>query len=195
MIKPKHRKVIDGYMKGMSKKEAMIAAGYSESMARTRANDVFGRPEIIAEMSRRQNLAAHRSDVGLDWIVERLKSIADANIGDMIDVYSDGTAKINLSKMNDDMRRALSKFSVDSYTEGRGKNAQEVKRVRVDFSDKLKALELLVRHLGLSKEKQQIEVSGEVSLAEALQQGRDRARLRHEDEEDVPYPRDIDDDE
>lgn len=176
-LSPKHSKVVDGFVAGLSKKEAMLKAGYSKSTATTRPNDVFGREDVNNEIQRRLALAAHRSDMSLDWVVERLKDIADANIGDMIDVYSDGTAKLNLLKMTPALRRAISKFTVDSYTEGRGANSQKVKRVQINVSDKLKALELLVRHLGLSKEKQSLEISGEVSMVEALQRGRSRAGL------------------
>lgn len=173
----RRRKVIDAYMKCFNKKQAMLEAGYSESMATTSANTIFSDPAVQAEIKRRQNLATHRSDITLDWIVERLKDIADANVGDMIDVYSDGTANINLLKMTPELRRAITKFSVDHYTEGRGKNAQTVKQVKVDTADKLRALELLVRHLGLSKEKVSVELSGEASLVEQLHRGRSQAGL------------------
>ena len=173
----RRRKVIDAYMKCFNKKQAMLEAGYSESMATTSTASVFNDPAVQTEIQRRQNLATHRSDITLDWIMKRLKDIADANVGDMIDVFSDGTARINLLKMTPELRRAITKFSVDSYTEGRGKNAQEIKRVKVDVADKLKALELLVRHLGLSKEKVAVELSGEAGLIEQLHRGRSQAGL------------------
>jgi len=182
MINAKRRKVIDAFMKGMNKKEAMLEAGYAMTMATTRANDVFGDKAVQAEIQRRQNLASHRSDVTMDWLVQRLKSIAAADLGDMLDVYSDGSAKINLEKLTPDMRVAISKFSADSYTEGRGKNSQEVKRVKVDFADKLKAIEMLIRHLGFSKEKASLELSGELTLTEALHAGRQRAGLEEDNE-------------
>ena len=173
----KRRKAIDAYMKCFNKKQAMLEAGYSESMATTNVASVFNNPTVRAEIQRRQNLATHRSDITLDWIVQRLKDIAGADLGDMIDVFSDGTGKINLLKMTPELRRAITKFSVESYTEGRGKNAQEVKRVKVDIADKLKALELLVRHCGLSKEKVAVELSGEAGLIEQLHRGRSQAGL------------------
>ncbi len=176
-LSPKHRKVIDAYMKGMTKKAAMLEADYSVSTAATRSNDVFGRDDVKSEILRRQNLASHRSDITLDWITNKLKAILDADIGDMLDIYSDGSAKYNFNKMTPALRVALSKFSVDSYTEGRGAVAQEVKRMRVDFADKVKAAELLIRHLGLSKEKASLEISGEVSMVDAIQRGRARAGL------------------
>ncbi len=180
-LTPKRRKVIDAYMKCFNKKQAMMEGGYSKSMASTRANDVFGDPAVITEIGRRQNLAAHRSDVSLDWIVQRLKMIADANLGDCLDIYSDGSAKINFTKLTPSLKKALNKFSVDERKEGRGKNAGVVVKNTIGLSDQLKALELLVRHLGLSKEKQSIELSGEVELVEQLHRGRSRVKLEEDD--------------
>jgi phage terminase small subunit len=168
-LKPKHRKVVDSYLKCFNKTQAMLDAGYSESMAKTRHQDVFGREDVQSEIERRQKLAAHRSDITLDWIVERLKDIADANIGDMLDIYSDGSASINFEKMTPAIARSLKKFS-STVHKGKVNNT-------VELSDQLRALELLIRHLGLSKEKQSVELSGEVSLVEQLHAGRSRAGL------------------
>lgn len=165
-------RTINNYMNGMSKKEAMEKAGYSDWYSLKCTDRVFNRPEVAGEIERRQKLAAKRADVSLDWIIERLKSIADANVGDLLDVYSDGSAKVNMNKITPELRRALTNVVVDEYTEGRGEGAQKVKRVRISVADKLRALELLVKHLGLSKEK--IVVEGEIDLVERLQRGRKR---------------------
>jgi phage terminase small subunit len=181
------RKSIDGYMAGKTKKDAMLAAGYSKSMASTRVNDVFGDPEVEAEIERRHKIATRRSDVTLDWIVERLKKIADANFGDILDEDEDGNYTVNMSKLTPELQYALTGYTVDQRKEGRGKNADTVSRVRVQLGDKLRALELLIRHLGLSKEKQAVELSGTVSLVERLHAGRTRAGLDggHSTEEDA----------
>ena len=173
----KRRRVIDAYMKCFNKKQAMLDADYSISMATTAANTVFNDPAVKAEIERRMNLGAHRADITLDWIVDKLKAILEADIGDMLDIYSDGTAKYNFNKMTPALRIALSKFQAHEYTEGRGKNAVVVKAPRVEFADKVRAAELLIRHLGLSKEKAAIELSGEVGLVEQLHKGRSRAGL------------------
>lgn len=171
-------RTINNYMNGMTKKESMEKAGYSAWYSLKCTDKVFQRPDVAAEVERRQKLAAKRADVSLDWIIERLKSIADANVGDLLDVYSDGSAKVNMSKLTPELRRALTNVVVDEYTEGRGEGAQKVKRVRISVADKLRALELLVKHLGLSKEK--IVVEGEIDLVERLQRG--RKRVGEEDE-------------
>jgi len=178
-LSDKKRKVVAEYMKTFNKREAMLAAGYAKSTAHTRTGDVFNDPAVIAEIERRQKLSSHRSDVDMDWIVQRLKLVADANIGDCLDIYSDGSANINFSKLTPALKKSLSKFSVSERKDGRQGNV--IVDTKVAFSDQLKALELLVRHLGLSKEKQSVELSGEVSLVEQLQRGRHRAGMDEEE--------------
>ena len=174
-LTPKRRKVIDAYMKSFNKKQSMLAAGYSESMSSTRSQDIFGDPAVEAEISRRQKIASHRSDITLDWIVGRLKMIADANLGEALDIYSDGSARINFEKFTPQLKKALTKFSVSERKDGRKGNV--IIDTKVGLADQLKALELLLRHLGLSKEKNSLELSGEVSMVEQLHAGRSRAGL------------------
>ena len=176
-LSAKRRKVVDAFMKCGNKKQALLEAGYSMSMATTSANSVFNAPAVDAEIRRRQSLAAHRADISLDWIVQRLKQIADANLGECLDIYSDGSASINFNKLTPSLKKALNKFSVEEHKTGRGKGSGVIVKSTVGLSDQLKALELLVRHLGLSKEKLAVEHSGKVSLVEQLQQGRSRAGL------------------
>lgn len=177
----KRRKVVDAYMKSFNKKQALLEAGYSLSMASTRSNDVFGDPAVEAEIQRRQKLASYRSDVTLDWIIERLKMIADANLGDCLDIFSDGSAKINFTKLTPSLKKSLNKFSVSEKKDGRGLGAGKIIESKIGLSDQLKALELLVRHLGLSKEKTALEVSGEVSLVEQLHRGRSQVGIEEEE--------------
>jgi phage terminase small subunit len=170
---------LNHYMRGMTKKAAMAKAGYSKSMCTTNTAHVFDREDVLLEMERRRGLASKRSDVDMDWIIDRLKSIADANVVDLLDVYSDGSVELNLEYLTPDLKRSIGGLNVDTVTEGRGTNARKVKRIKITSADKLRALELLIRHLGLSKEK--ITVEGEVSLVDRLNAGRARVAKAQQD--------------
>ena len=111
-LSDKRRKVVDSYMKCFNKKQSMLDAGYSDSMASTSSAVVFNDPLVRTEIERRQNLASHRSDVSMDWIVSRLKDIADANLGEALDVYSDGSASIDFRKLTPQLKRALTRLIV-----------------------------------------------------------------------------------
>lgn len=169
------KKAANFYLRGMSKKQAMIEAGYSESMANTSANKVFEHPEVEKILKKSQKIASARSQVDLDWIVEKLKSIADANIGDIIEIDEQGAARVNMSKLTPELKAALTNFTVDEYTEGRGEKSTTVKRTRISLADKLRAIELLTRFLGLSQEKLAVEVNH--NIVDKIYEGRKRAGL------------------
>lgn len=169
-LNAKKKKAIEGYLKGLSKTDAMIEAGYASTTAASKHSDIFGDPEVVAEIERRQKISAARTDITLDWVNNKLKEVAEANLGDMVTIHEDGTVDFDYTKMTPAIKQALNQFTTETYMEGRGPGAKEVKRIKVGTLDKLRALELLVRFNGLSKEKTVIEVEGD--LVERLQRGR-----------------------
>lgn len=168
------RQMIDAYLKGASKKDAMLAAGFSENTASTRHTYYFGDPDVVAEIERRQKIAASRTDVNLENLNKMLMEIASANLGDLVQVADDGSLFMDYSKLTPELRKSMTNVTIDEVKEGRGENAKTVKRIRIGVLDRLRAIETLIRHNGLSKEK--ITVNHEGSLVEELQRGRARAR-------------------
>lgn len=165
----KQQKALDFHLSGLSKDESVRRAGYAES---SMGKDIFASPAIKAELEARRRLAARRHKIDEDWVVQRLAAIANANIGDLIKFNEDGDPYMDLTCMDDDMRVALSDFQVEQYKQGRGKAAKAVKKFRVKANDKLRALEMLARYLGLFNDK--ITIQGELSLADRLDRARDR---------------------
>lgn len=168
----KMKKAADGFLSGKTKTQAMKDAGYAEGTAVTNQNSVFANQEVVAYIERKQRLAATKSNITLDWVVSKLKEIADASIGDLVVVDPDGSVSLDYTKLSPGLRHALSGISVDEITEGRGPNQRKVKRIKVAQLDKLRALEMIVRHTGLSKEKTTVNVEGD--LVERLQNARRR---------------------
>lgn len=174
-------KAIDWFMRGYSKEDALLKAGYSEVVAKSDAGSVFNRPEVKAEIERRQQRAMEKSQVDANWIIARLKEIAEANLGDLLVIEDDGSARFDMNKMTPSLRAALGEFTVDSYNEGRGENKKVVKKMRVKLADKLRALEMLGKHLGLFADR--IKLEGDADLIERLYAGRKRVGAPQEEEE------------
>lgn len=182
MLRPQHQIAVNKYLQGYSKKDAMVAAGYEESYGAKKPMAVFDRDDVKAEIKKRQDAYAKRADVTAEWIIERLKYIADANIGDIIEIQDDGTAKYNLKLLTPEMAVALGEMSIDTYTEGRGPGARKVKRMKIKQLDKLRALEMLSRHVGLFNDT--LHISGELSLRDRLNAGRRRSAEASEGKEE-----------
>lgn len=172
-LSDKKRKMIDLYLKGANKKDSMLGAGFSENTAQTRHSTYFGDPEVIAEISRRQSIAAARTDISLESLNKQLMEIASASLGDLISIDPiSGEMSLDYSKLTPELKRSMSNLTVDEVKEGRGSDAKMVKRIRIGVLDRIRAIELLIRHNGLSKEK--IVVNHEGDLVERLRRGRDR---------------------
>lgn len=169
----RQKKAIEFYLKGDSKEDAMLKAGYAITTSKTKHSDIFN-TEAVGEITRRQNIAAARTDITLEWALGELKKIAEADLGDIIEVAEDGSYKINMAKLGPNLRKAMNGFTVDDMQEGRGEDGQKFRRLKVNLVDKVRAFELIIRHGGLSKEKVIVEVEGD--LVERLQRGRSRVR-------------------
>ena len=170
LLTEKQRRVVVSYLNGATKTQACIDAGYSDRSSFR----VFTNPEVIKEIKRRQHSMSTKSGVTADWIIERLKLIAGADLADLLIINDDGTGYPDLNKLTPGLKAALSGFESDSFG--------DVTKIKVKLSDKLRALEMLARHLGMFNDK--LELAGELSLEDRLQAGRDRAlkKDRNDDE-------------
>lgn len=130
----------DEYLVDYDAKHAAIRAGYSETTARNAAAWINPKnptkPKLralidrkIAELSRRTGITAER-------VLKELAAIAFVNIDDVVDRQSGSFAE--------DVERS-DLAAVSAYTNKKG-NTEEKK---VEFYDKLRALELIGKHLGM----------------------------------------------
>ena len=92
------------------------------------------------------------------WLRVRgeLEKIAFASLGDLIKFTSFGEPFIDIADATPDQLAALADVQVDDYSDGRGEDARDVKRVKIKLLDKRAALELLGKHLGKFKEVKEI---------------------------------------
>jgi phage terminase small subunit len=183
-MKPSHAKAVDYYMKGHTKKEALLKAGYTLLTAEKAAWKVFGRDDVRKEIARRQRLLAARQINVVDRIQDEFAKIAFFNMGDVVEVTDDGYLVFNFEDVDMDQMAAVGEITVETYYEGKGKNAVEVKRVKMKPHDKKAALDSLARIHGLFQDRLDLTSEGE-SLEQRLQRGRQRAAMVEADYEEV----------
>jgi len=83
--------------------------------------------------------------VRLDHVADELKLLAFSNIADFVDYGSDGEVSIAMPDPADarDAWAAVQEITVETYMEGRGRDAREVKRTKFKMHSKLAALKQL----------------------------------------------------
>lgn len=180
-LSPRHREVVNYYfgVSNFSKTDAIRRAGYAHP---NKNCGIFSLPAVKAEIERRERVVRERYNVTYDRVVDELARIAFSSPLDFMEPDEDGGMTVDLTKADADMLRAIGEFQIETYIEGRGEDAQRVKRVKLKPWNKQAALEALMRHAGLSKEKSPLEVMGD--LAARILAARKRVAPSDEQEKD-----------
>nr|DAY68699.1 MAG TPA: Terminase small subunit [Caudoviricetes sp.] len=149
----KQARFCEEYMIDLNATQAAIRAGYSPKTANEQAARLLANVSIQNRIAQLQAEQSRRTGVSADRVVRELAKVAFVNAGDLIDAR---TASLKSDAAPDDLAAVQ---SVKVKTFGEDGLEQEVK-----LADKLKALDLLGRHLGMFNG-----VSGDASdqLAEA----------------------------
>lgn len=153
-LTPKQMRFVDEWLIDFNGKQAAIRAGYSAKTAEVTAAKLLRNAKVKAEIARRQKDLQKRTEVSQERVVKELARIAFADMTDYAQVETrmiekdDGTevsyqavALKETAELSAEQRAALAGIK-------QGANGIEVK-----LHDKIKALELLGRHIGMFNDK------------------------------------------
>lgn len=166
---PKHEKFVQNVAKGMSGAKAYLAAGYNsnDNAANVAATRLLKQPNVRARLSElldRRDLievqatqkAVEKLALTKEAVLAELAKIGFANMLDYIRTTDRGDAYVDLSALNRDQAAAIVEMTVDEYTEGRGEDARNVKRVKFKLADKKGALVDIGKALGMFVDRKEI---------------------------------------
>jgi phage terminase small subunit len=151
-LRGKERIFVDAFLAFDNPRNAALAA-YPEletrpSLADVRAIDFMKRPLVKAAIAEKLRVVMDRYEVTTDRVVQEIAKIGFASMGDYIRVTSDGDPMVDLSGLTPEQMAAISEVTVEDYTEGRGEDAREIRRVKFKLHDKLSGLDKLMKRLG-----------------------------------------------
>lgn len=147
----KQRRFVDEYLIDLNATQAAIRAGYSVKTANEQGARLLANVSIQSEISRNMAERSRRTGVNQDRVVMELAKIAFVNAADVID-SDDATIKAGATA--DDTAAIQSvKVKVIPTKEGEGVERE------IRLNDKLKALELLGKHLGMWNDKLDVNVN------------------------------------
>lgn len=142
----KNKRFVEEYLIDLNATQAAIRAGYSPDTARSIASELLTKPDIRKAVDQAQAERSKRTGISQERVLRELARIAFSNLPDIVDPF-DGS--VITSAGRDDMA-CIQSIKV-KVTEG--STEREVK-----LCDKMRALELLGKHLGMFKDK--LEISG-----------------------------------
>ena len=143
----KQKRFIEEYLIDLNATQAAIRAGYSPDTAKSIGSENLTKPDIQARIARAMAERSRRTGVNADRVAMELAKIAFVNAKDVIDP---DTATVRADALPEDTA-AIQSVKVKTF--GEDGLEREIK-----MADKLKALELLGRHLGMFEDK--VKLSG-----------------------------------
>lgn len=134
----KQKRFCEEYLIDLNATQAAIRAGYSPETAGAIGAENLKKPQIQKAIARAMADRSRRTGVNADRVVMELAKIAFVNAADVIDA-DDATLKADAA---DEDLAAVQSVKVKTFGE------DGVER-EIKLADKIKALELLGRHLGM----------------------------------------------
>ncbi len=144
-LTPREQAFCEEYMIDLNATQAAVRAGYKITTAGDASAWIHPehpeRPHMREYLDRRLAERARRTGVSQDRVVQELARVAFLEATDVIDI-TDASVKADASK---DDRAVIQSIRVRAVPTRHGESVER----EVRFADKLKALELLGKHLGM----------------------------------------------
>ncbi len=159
----KQKRFCEEYLIDLNATQAAIRAGYSPESAQQIGAENLSKPVIRARIDTEMAERSRRTGVNADRVLHELAKIAFMKATDIIDP---NTATVRDSATDEDKACIASvKFKSSS-----GESSDSVER-EIRMCDKLKALELLGKHLGMFTDKVNVSGGGVVQIVDDIPDG------------------------
>lgn len=150
-LKPSERLFVDAYVATDNPIRAIQAAQpnqHRHDIQQVRAADMLKRPLVQAAIADKVRKLAEKYDVSVDALVRELAFIAKSNMLDYVRITPEGEPYVDLSETTPEMMAAIKNVTVEDVKEGRGPDAREIRKVRLELHDKQGAIDKLMRKHG-----------------------------------------------
>lgn len=140
----KQKRFCEEYLIDLNATQAAIRAGYSVESAGSIGSENLSKPEIRARVESAMAERSKRTGITADRVLQELGKIAFVNPTDLIN-SDDGSVK---ETATDEDRAAIAAIRVKQIPTESGMGVER----EIRMADKLKALEMCGRHLGMFKD-------------------------------------------
>jgi len=149
-LSQKQQRFVDEYLVDLNATQAAIRAGYSKKTAASQGERLLRNVEIQLLIQERMAERGKRTEISQDSIVKELARIAFGDPRKVMEWGPNGVKLRPSTELSDEDAAIVSEVSETTSANGGS--------LKLKTNDKLKALELLGRHMGMFKEK--VELTG-----------------------------------
>ena len=148
------------YLVDLNATQAAIRAGYSERTAYRIGAELLQKTSVAEAIAAGQAKRAQRVEITADRVVAELAKIAFADPRDLMEWGPDGVKLKASADLTEEQAASVAEVSETTTKDGGS--------LKLKKHDKVKALELLGRHMGMFKDKGENEISGGLDLHHEL---------------------------
>lgn len=170
-LTPKQKLFVQEYLVDLNATQAASRAGYSEKTAAVIGAENLIKPNIMAAIEKAMRDREHRTEITQDKVLAELAKVAFSNGTDFAKVVTQKKKesvwdyKTQGYVERDTVEQSVELFDTDKLSPEKKAAIAGIKEgkhgIEVISCDKVKALELIGKHLGMFKDK--VEVSGQVN--------------------------------
>ena len=151
-ITDRMKKFVDEYLIDFNATQAAIRAGYSPDTANEQGSQLLARPDIRELVAEGQKEVMERTQTFQDNAVDELKIVGFSDLADFLTVKADGIVEQKpFNELTKAQTKCIKKIkqTVRSSHSADGTILHQTAVIEIELHDKLRALELLGRHLGM----------------------------------------------
>lgn len=151
-ITDRMKKFVDEYLIDFNATQAAIRAGYSPDTANEQGSQLLARPDIRELVAEGQKEIMERTQTFQDNAVAELKIVGFSDLADFLTVKEGGIVEQKpFNELTKEQTKCIKKIRqvVRSTHAADGSILHQTATLEIELHDKLKALELLGRHLGM----------------------------------------------
>lgn len=161
----RHEKFAQNVAKGKSATEAYrLAYGAKAKSAEAAGSRLLSNVKVRKRVEELKQAGADRAEISIAKVLNELALIGFTNMQDFMRGGEDGDPYLDFSNLTREQAAALAEVTVEDFKDGRGEDARDIRRIKFKLHDKRAALVDIGKHLGMFKDKIDLNVSGGLNL-------------------------------
>lgn len=148
-LTPKQKRFVEEYLIDLNATQASIRAGYSKKYADRQAHELLEKTRVVAAIRAKIEERSKRIEITQDMVLKELFSTLTGTMGDVAEWTANAVTLIPKNELSEKGIKIIKKVKSYTRTGEFGIDTQ----VEVEIQDKLKAIELCMRHLGMLNDK------------------------------------------
>lgn len=153
-LTPRQERFVQEYLLDLNSTQAAIRAGYSEKGATVRGAELLANRNVAAVIEAAKKKREKRTEITADRVLEGLAAVA---FGDVRSLFDESGHLIKPMDLPDAAAKMLSGIEFSTLTPGEG---PVLGTAKVKTNDRMRALELLGKHLGMFVDRKELSGPG-----------------------------------